>query len=147
VRRASNTILRASPAAAQYHRAWLAALLCTLALCACGRSAESTAIGTQPWGAYEVSVEIRPSPPRPGHNEVVVIVSGEHHRPIYDALVSLRAQASDPWVQAIEDGHVGVYRRAVKFMGGPATTLEVQLQRSEESSAVLRFPVQILDAR
>ena len=117
-------------------------VLCAAALLGCGNSgSDSTVLGSQPWGAYDVAVEIRPSPPHEGHNEVVVIVSGEHHRPIYDALVSVRAQQTQPWVQAIEDGHVGVYRRAVNFGHGPTVTLEVQLQREQDPTGVLSFPV------
>jgi hypothetical protein len=119
-------------------------LLVTAAISAgaCSNSEETSSLGMRRWGQYEVAVETRPSPPREGHNEVVVIISGEHHRPVYDALVSLRTQASAPWVQAIEDGHVGVYRRAVNFGHGANATLQVQLQRGDEQM-VLDFPVAI----
>ncbi len=121
---------------------WLGTVIWAAALLGCGNSgSDSTLLGSQPWGAYDVAIEIRPSPPRVGHNEVVVIVSGEHHRPVFDALVSVRAQQTQPWVQAIEDGHVGVYRRAVNFGHGPTATLEVQLQRDQEPTGVLSFPV------
>ena len=107
---------------------------------ACSNGPDSSQIGTQAWGRFDVAVEVRPAPPRPGHNEVVVIVTGELHRPVYDALVSVRADARQDWVQAIEDGHVGVYRRAVYFGRDPATTLQVRLQRAD-SQAILEFPV------
>jgi hypothetical protein len=107
---------------------------------ACGNSDDRSRIGARKWGTVDVAVEVRPSPPRPGHNEVVVIVSAEHHRPVYDAIVALRVQPAEPWVQAIEDGHVGVYRRAVVFGPGRAAVLQVRLQRAGEQ-AVLEFPV------
>ena len=109
---------------------------------ACGNGADNAQIGSKPWGAFNVAVEVRPAPPRPGHNEVVVIVTGEHHRPVYDAIVSLRADERQDWVQAIEDGHVGVYRRAVYFGRAPAATLQVRLQRAD-SQAVVEFPVKL----
>jgi len=117
-----------------------AAAFCIGAFAGCSDSRDPAQIGTQAWGAYDVAVELRPPPPRPGHNEVVVIVSGEHHRPVYDALVSVRADATQPWVQAIEDGHVGVYRRAIVLARGPAASVQVRLQRGDADS-VLAFPV------
>jgi len=99
-------------------------------------------LGTQQWGPYDVTVETRPWPPREGQNEVVVMIAGEHHQPIYDALVTLRTQVSSPWIQAIEDGHVGVYRRAVRFGSNPQNSLQVQLQRGNET-AILEFPVTV----
>lgn len=114
-----------------------AAFACAITGCDGGISAQ---IGSQAWGAIDVAVELRPPPPRPGRNEMVVIVSGEHHRPVYDALVSVRADATQPWVQAIEDGHVGVYRRAIVLHRGPAATVQVRLQRGD-ADTVLAFPV------
>lgn len=115
-------------------------VLSAAGIVACGASQESAPLGTARWGQYAVAVETRPWPPREGNNEVVVIISGERHQPVYDAVVSIRAQAGAAWVQAIEDGHVGVYRRAVNFGHGGDTTLEVQLRRGDEQ-AVLAFPV------
>jgi hypothetical protein len=111
-------------------------------LASCSSGEDASQIGVRSWGTYDVAVEVRPSPPRPGHNEVVVIITGEHHRPVYDALVAVRADPDQPWVQAIEDGHVGVYRRAVVFGRGPAASLQVRLQRADAQS-VLEFPVSL----
>jgi len=116
----------------------LGALALTLA--ACNSSQDASQIGVRQWGTFDVAVEVRPAPPRRGHNEVVVIITGEHHRPVYDALVAVRADPEQPWVQAIEDGHVGVYRRAVLFSHGPAASLQVRVQRADAQS-VLEFPV------
>ena len=109
-------------------------------LASCSNGQDSSQIGTQKWGAYDVAVEVRPTPPRQGHDEVVVIITGERHRPVYDALVAVRADAEQAWVQAIEDGHVGVYRRAVFFGHGPDASLQVRLQRAD-TETVLEFPV------
>lgn len=118
------------------------ALALAFGLSACGSSQESGRIGTRQWGPYQVTVETRPSPPRPGQNEVVVIIAGEHHQPLYDALVTMRAQPSSPWVQAIEDGHVGVYRRAVKFGPEAQANLQVQVQHGNDAT-ILEFPVSV----
>lgn len=111
-----------------------------IALVGCGSGEQSGTIGTRQWGSYEVTVESRPWPPREGQNEIVVMIVGEHRQPIYDALVTMRAQASSPWIQAIEDGHVGVYRRAVRFAAGGQSNLQIQLQRGDEKT-ILDFPV------
>ncbi len=123
-------------------RTRFAALLAGAALLACSDGGQTTSLGSQSWGSIDIAVEVRPSPPREGHNEVVVLVSAERQRPVYDALVWVRAQPSAPWVQAIEDGHVGVYRRAVNFGRGPDATLEVQI-RHHDAETVVRFPVQL----
>jgi hypothetical protein len=123
----------------------LACLLPCLMLGACGGEPSET-LGTRMWGSIEVAVQTRPFPPLAGNDEVVVIVSGEHHRPVYDAIVSLRTQPLAPWVQAIQDGHLGVYRRAVRFSPDPGGGLEVQLRRGEEQTVIV-FPVAIASAR
>jgi hypothetical protein len=123
--------------------AFLAGALGVCLIAGCGDNHDPAQIGTRPWGSIDVAVELRPPPPRPGHNEVVVIITGEHHRPVYDALVSVRGDGAQPWVQAIEDGHVGVYRRAVVFAHGPQATLQVRVQRAD-AQTVLEFPVTLL---
>ena len=116
-----------------------APLVVVALLGACSAGGDNAQIGMRHWGSADVAVELRPSPPRAGPNEVVVIVSAEHHRPVYDAMVFVRARTDQPWVQAIEDGHVGVYRRAVRFSSGDGA-LQVRLVRGNEE-AVLDFPV------
>lgn len=117
--------------------------LVALALVACSPGTDTYVVGADHWGPYDVAVESRPAPPRPGHNEVVVTVTGARRQPAYDLLVSVRAAQDQPWVQAIEDGHVGVYRRAVIFGPPGKTSIEVRLQHGSDD-AVLQFPVSIL---
>jgi hypothetical protein len=134
------------PTICHTHRAKLLAALVAIALGGCGSGEQSGTIGSRQWGPYDITVETRPWPPREGQNEVVVIIVGEHHVPIYDALVKMRAQPSSPWIQAIEDGHVGVYRRAVRFAADGQSNLQVQLQRGDENT-VLDFPVTVATQR
>ena len=131
---------RASLHAAPGKAGLLTVSLITALLAACGSSGEDSRIGIRTWGTFDVAVEVRPSPPRAGRNEVVVLVSGEHHRPVFDALVSVRTDAAQPWVQAIEDGHVGVYRRGVIFERAAVGVLQERLQRAQTDD-VLEFPV------
>lgn len=98
---------------------------------------------TQPqkWQDAEVRVESRPSPPRLGVNEFLVIVTGERG-PIHDVMVSVRTDDQDQWIQAIQDGEVGVYRRAAKVAPGTRSVLQVQMKRNGVEG-VLRFPLKL----
>ena len=98
---------------------------------------------TQPqkWQDAEVRVESRPSPPRPGVNEFLVIVTGERG-PIHNVMVSVRTDDQDQWIQAIQDGEVGVYRRAAKVAPGTRSVLQVQMKRNGVEG-VLRFPLKL----
>jgi len=110
-------------------------------LSACGGEQVSVT-PPQKWQDAEVRVETRPNPPRAGMNECLVIVTGEHGKPIFDLVVSLRTSDLDPWKQAIQDGQVGVYRRAVEFALDTRTVLEIKVRRNTEES-VLRFPLKL----
>jgi hypothetical protein len=133
----------AARAAAPGPRRSSLAVLAAAMLIACSHGDDSYVVGTAHWKDCEVTVESRPAPPRPGHNEVLVILTGARHEPIYDAVVAVRARSSSEWVQAIEDGHVGVYRRAVDFAAGQNATIEVQLRRGNDAT-VMAFPVAML---
>lgn len=90
----------------------------------------------------EVSIESRPNPPAPGMNEILVMVTGDRGRPAYDLMVSLRTSDQDEWKQAIQDGLIGVYRRAVDVEPGTRSTLQVQIKHNGEQS-VLRFQLPV----
>ncbi len=110
-------------------------------LAACGGNTAQD-LPPQHWHDLEVSVESRPSPPRPGANEFLVMVTNSRGRPAYNLVVSLRTQDSEAWKQAIEDGQVGVYRTAVKIEPGAAAVLQVQV-RAQDGEGVLKFPLQV----
>lgn len=112
-------------------------LLALLAACGADQAAD---IPAQKWQGLEVRVESRPSPPRAGMNEVLVIATDRRGRPGYDLIVSLRTSDDDPWKQAIEDGQVGVYRRAVMVEPGTRSVLQVQIRRNDATN-VLYFPL------
>jgi hypothetical protein len=117
---------------------WLALLAM---LSACGEGADVN-IPSQNWQHFVVQVETRPSPPEAGMDEILVVVTDVHGRPGNDLMVSLRSSDQDQWVQAIEDGGLGVYRRAVELAPGDRSTLQVQLN-NRGAVTVLRFPVKI----
>ena len=108
-------------------------------LVACGGDS-SLASPPQQWNGLDVRVESRPSPPRNGMNEFIVMVTGKHGRPIYNLIISLRTDDHDEWKQAIQDGQLGIYRRAVEVGPGSRSVLQVQIKHSQAES-VLLFPL------
>lgn len=87
-------------------------------------------------------IETHPNPPLAGMSEIVVIITGPHGKPIPDLTVSLRGNDSVPWVQAIQDGFIGVYRRAVDIGDGETVVLQVRLQQGMEQK-ILLFPLKL----
>lgn len=115
------------------------ALIGALAACDADHAAD---LPPQKWRDMDVRVESRPNPPRAGMNEFLVMVTDKRGRPAYDLIVSLRAGDQDGWTQAIEDGQVGVYRRAVRVGAGARSVLQVQIRRNGAEDT-LYFPLQV----
>jgi hypothetical protein len=113
----------------------------SLLLVACSEDKTADA-PPQKWHNMEVRIESRPSPPRAGMNEFLVMVTDERGRPTYNLVVSLRTDGQDSWKQAIEDGQMGVYRRAVKVELGVRSVLQVQI-KSQGTEDVLYFPLML----
>lgn len=75
-------------------------------------------------------------------DEILVVVTDERGRPGNELVVSLRSSDQDRWVQAIEDGGLGVYRRAVALAPGERSVLQVQL-KNKDAKGTLRFPLKV----
>ena len=114
-------------------------------LAACNDGGVTYSIPVQHWNAVDVRIETHPNPPLAGMSEIVVIVTGPHGRPIPDLTISLRGNESMPWVQAIQDGFIGVYRRAVDIGDGETVELQVRLQQGNEQK-VLLFPLKLVQS-
>ena len=99
-------------------------------------------IPAQKWQGVEVRIEVRPTPLQAGMNEFLVMITGERGMPVYDLIVSLRTDDQDEWKQAIQDGQVGVYRRAADVEPGTRSVLQVQIKRKGVEN-ILRFPLQL----
>ncbi len=110
-------------------------------LAACGANTAQD-VPPQRWRDLEVRIESRPNPPHAGMNEFLVMATDSRGKPAYNLVVSLRASDADVWKQAIQDGQVGVYRRAVKIESGAAVDLQVQLQ-GKDGETVLHFPLKL----
>jgi hypothetical protein len=113
------------------------AIILLLSVGGCG---EAVNIPPQQWQDMTIHVESRPSPPRPGMNEFLVIATDSHGRPGYDLFILLRARDQDRWTEAIEDGEEGVYRRAVEVASGSHPELQVKIRRNK-AETILYFPL------
>jgi hypothetical protein len=111
-------------------------------LAACSEVKELPQIPAQHWKDMDVRIETHPNPPLAGMSEVVVIVTGPRGRPVHDLIVSLRSDDAAAWVQTIQDGHIGVYRRGVSIGFGESAVLQVQIQQGG-STQVLLFPLKL----
>lgn len=121
------------------NRVLLFAMLVLLSACGGRQAADSP---PQILGDVEVRVESRPSPPRTGMNEFLVMVTGQRNKPISDTVISIRTAEQDTWRQAIQDGQVGVYRRAAEVESTTRSVLQVRVKRNGTES-VLHFPLQV----
>jgi hypothetical protein len=108
-----------------------------IALSGCGGETRDSA--TLSWRDLQVHVESRGYGAIPDLQELLVFVNRKT-LPAWDCRVDLRTSDADPWKQAIEDGHVGVYRRAAKVDAGEHRVLQVWIH-AEDSDTVLRFPL------
>lgn len=120
-------------------KAAAALLLAMLAACS-GSHAQDPP--PQRWQDAEVRVESRPSPPHAGMNEFLVMVTNSRGKPAHNLVVSFRANDHDDWKQAIQDGEMGVYRRAVRMEARPDSALQVQISGGG-AEGVLYFPVAV----
>jgi hypothetical protein len=115
--------------------------LMALLLAACSAPEGEYLIPAQKWEDVVIKVESQPAPVVAGMNEFLVLATLERGRPVHDLIVSLRSTDAQSWQQAIQDGHSGVYRKAINVPAG-VTELQVQLRRKRsESEVVLRFPL------
>jgi hypothetical protein len=125
----------------QDQRLGLAALgMAALGLALCGCSGTTQDTPTEQWRDLQVHVESRSYGPIPGMRELLVFVNRKGVLPAWDCRIDLRTSDADPWKQAIEDGHVGVYRRAAKVDEGEHSVLQVRIS-TEGNETVLRFPL------
>lgn len=96
----------------------------------------SPTLPDQQWQDITVHIEARPTPLQPGTSEFWVILNDPRGLPVFDVIVNLRADAGE-WQQAIQDGHTGVYRRAVLVKDPPTANLTVRLRRREQAGELV----------
>lgn len=115
------------------------ALLWTAALLSgCGSSVP--VLPPQTWEDVQINVETRPPQLEPGMNEFLVIATRGQRKPAFDLMVSFAINNTERWQQAIQDGHVGAYRRAIR-VGDPATDVLYVRIEHDNREGILRFPL------
>lgn len=108
---------------------------------ACG-DGTMVVLGPQQWQDLEFRVEVHPSPPRAGMTEFVVIASREVYKPGVGLVVEIRVGEDEKWIQAIQDGFTGVYRRAAYVADPHTQSLLVQVRRTnKDEQTLLSFPL------
>lgn len=120
-------------------------LVLLASLTACGESPAMSNVPAQKWQKWIVQVEPRPSPAVTGMNEILVVITDARGNPGNGFIVSLRSSNQNQWVQAMEDGGLGVYRRAVDLGFGKSSVVEVQLER-DGKRGILRYPLELKKA-
>lgn len=111
-------------------------------LSACGRG-QAYILVPQTWNDTEFIVEIRPGAPRKGMNEFVVIATQNDGVPAYNYIVTISTDMSEKESQMIQDGHSGVYRRAIEVKDPANEVLLVKLAHKKETdkNTELRYPL------
>jgi len=89
-----------------------ATLLLLFMLSACSSSTPVWKAPTQAWGNFQVHFETRPDVLRHGMNEFLIFVNQQGKKHIPDLLVKIQIN-DDGIQQAMPDGALGIYRRAL----------------------------------
>ena len=120
----------------------LIAVILLSAVSGCGRDA-AYLLPPQIWNETEFLVEIRPGAPRVGMNEFVVISTQTDGAPGYNYVITIKTNLSDSASQMIQDGHSGVYRRAIEVKDPANEVLVVQITHKKETdlNTELKYPL------
>lgn len=120
--------------------AFVKILLLSFIVLISGCSSEVPSSPKQNWEGLDIWIESRPPVIRPGMMEFLVLANRDKRKPAFDLYVNLRMGPTGKWVQAIQDGHVGVYRRAMR-VSDPATEILHVYIRRDGKETVLQFPL------
>lgn len=119
----------------------LAICLLVSSLAACGGPGVTT-YPSQHWKGINVHVQAsKGGVPGEVMDEIMVMASDNRGRPVHDLLVSVRDSDKDVWGQAIQDGEIGVYRKAIKMEKGRQARIQVRIvQEKDNTQTILFFP-------
>ena len=84
-----------------------------------------------------MQIETRPTVIRPGMNEFLVIANRQQRGFTSDLMVDVRTEHSGGWKQAMPDGALGVYRKALPVSDIQNEHLYVRLQRRGEHAELV----------
>ncbi|WP_018294107.1 hypothetical protein [Mariprofundus ferrooxydans] len=112
-----------------------------LFLAACSEGPPAWAPAPETWQDLTIRMETRPVQVRHGMNEFLLIASHQQRGFINNLLVQVRTESSGPgWKQAIPDGALGVYRRALPVNDVAGEHLYVRLTRNGQHGE-MTFPL------
>lgn len=118
-------------------------LVCSLLLAgACARD-DASPWPPQKWEDITVRLETRPLRiTSPGMVEFLVVATREPRGPAHNLLVYIRTDQGGKWHQAIQDGHLGVYRRALAVRDPATDVLEVRIEY-DNRVGTMHFPIAV----
>ncbi|HKI61084.1 MAG TPA: hypothetical protein VKA31_02215 [Mariprofundaceae bacterium] len=111
-------------------------ILMPLLLISCGDE-KAWAPPAQSWQDLSIRIETRPTVIRPGMNEFLVIANRQQRGFTNDLMVDVRTEQSGGWKQAMPDGALGVYRKALPVSDIQHDHLYVRLQRRGEDGELV----------
>ena len=117
----------------------LPAALLALLLTGCSAEQVSWAPPPQSWQDTTIRMESQPSPVRLGMNEFILIASHQQRGFVNDLLVEVHTENSG-WKQAMPDGALGVFRRALPVRDVQRDHLYVRLTRRGQHGEMI-FPL------
>ncbi|MDQ6966367.1 MAG: hypothetical protein Q9M23_05545 [Mariprofundaceae bacterium] len=107
-----------------------------LLLAACSPDVPEWTAPQQAWNDLAIRIETRPTVVRPGMNEFLVIANRKQRGFSSDLMVDVRTENS-PWKQAMPDGALGIYRRALPVKDVQHDHLYVRLVRQGEQHEMI----------
>ncbi len=98
------------------------------------------------WKDYTVHIESRPPTVVKGMNELLLLANYKVRGRAHNLIVYFRMGPEGKWVQAMQDGHTGVYRRAMKVKDPETDVLYVHLKEKDpeikdERETLFTFPM------
>ena len=90
------------------------------------------------WKDYTVHIESRPPVIVEGMNELLLLANYKVKGRAHNLIVYFRMGPQGKWVQAMQDGHTGVYRRALRVEDPETDVLYVHLKEKDPEIKVDR---------
>ncbi|MDQ6982941.1 MAG: hypothetical protein Q9M08_08085 [Mariprofundus sp.] len=110
--------------------------LLALLMSACSADEQSWSPKPQSWQDITISMETQPTPARVGMNEFLLIANHQQRGFVNDLLVEVHTEHSG-WKQAMPDGALGVFRRALPVSDIEHDHLYVRLTRRGEQGEII----------
>ena len=122
----------------------ISVLSLALLLAAC--SGEIPRSQVKQWKEYTFYVESRPPVVTRGMNEFLFVGNFKQRGRAHSLIVGFRIGPEGKWIQAVQDGHTGVYRRAMMVNDPNADVLYVHVREKGEEiqdkgEILLTFPL------